>query len=118
MAEDEPSINDLINQLKRIRLEEARVIEQLELASAREEQARRAERIRAAQATRAELARATARVGSNVFQPGDRIRITNGVKAGQLSTGVVTKVGVDRVSVTTDDGTNTWRAPKNLTIWF
>ena len=99
MAE-EPSLSELIEQLKRIRIQEARVIDQIE----------RVERTRAT--------RATAHTVDNVFQPGSRVRITNGVKAGQWPTGTVTKVSANRISITTDDGTKTWRAPKNLTRWF
>jgi len=93
----EPSLNELIEQLKRIRIQETRVIEQIERANNREAQARRA--------------------GVNEPPPalavGDRVRITNGLRAGLLPTGTVTRVG-PRISVTTDDGTHTWRARKNL----
>jgi hypothetical protein len=99
MAE-EPSLSELIEQLKCIRIQEARVIDQID----------RVEHTRATRAT-------THAVG-NVFQPGNRVRITNGVKAGQRPTGTVTKVSADRISITTDDGTKTWRASKNLTRWF
>jgi hypothetical protein len=98
MAE-EPSLSELIEQLKRIRIQEARVIDQIERVGTR-------------------ATRATSHVVGNVFLPGNRVRITNGVKAGQRPTGTVTKVSADRISVTTDDGTRTWRAPKNLTRWF
>ena len=49
-----------------------------------------------------------------VFRIDDRIRIINGVRAGQVPTGVVTRVTADRIYITTDDGTHTWRARRNL----
>jgi hypothetical protein len=71
MAE-EPSLSELIEQLKCIRIQEARVIDQIE-------------QVECTHATRA-----TVHVVGNVFQPGSRVRITNGVKAGQRPTGTVT----------------------------
>ena len=103
MAE-EPSLSELIEQLKRIRIQEARVIEQIERASNRETRTTlRAERDQ------------SARLAHNfTYQIGDRVRITNGVRAGQVNTGIVTGVTATRVSITTDDGTRTWRAHRNV----
>ena len=112
MAE-EPSIDELIAQLKRIRVQEARVIEQIERASARETQTvLRAERV--LQAERDQAART---VHKKAYQIGDRVRIINGVRAGQVETGIVTGVTATRVSITTDDGTRTWRAHKNIIFY-
>jgi hypothetical protein len=89
MAE-EPSLSELIEQLKRIRIQ-------------------RAERV-----LRAERDQSTRAVHNFTYQIGDRVRITNGVRAGQVNTGIVTGVTATRVSITTDDGTRTWRAHGNI----
>ena len=88
---DNESISELIDRLKRIRIEEARIIELIE------------------QRTRGEAVAAT-----NPFRVGERVRITNGVRQGQASTATVTKVSGERTSLRTDDGTSTWRHSKNL----
>lgn len=99
----EPSIHDLIEQLKQIRIQEARIIEQIELASAREERTRQTDR--------------THNDGDWLpvdFKIGDRVRITNNVRAGQTATATVTKVNTSRISIVTDDGSHTWRARRNI----
>jgi hypothetical protein len=106
MAEG-PSLDELIEQLRRIRIQEARLIDQIAEVGAREAQTRHNHRIRVA----------NVHIDGQVFQPGDRVRITNKVRAGQRPTGTVTRVTPGRISLTTDDGSNTWRAPKNLTRW-
>jgi hypothetical protein len=86
-----------------------------ERVSAREAQARNTEReTQDYQGRNARFAGDQPRV----FVVGDRIRITNGVRAGQEPTGTVTKVSPGRISITTDDGTHTWRARKNLIRWY
>jgi hypothetical protein len=113
----EPSIDELIEQLKRIRIQEAQVIEQIERANSRE--TRRAARLRAEreqaarQAERDRAARVAAQ--NNTFQIGGRVRITNGVRAGQVETGLITTLTATRVSITTDDGSRVVRAYKNVT---
>jgi hypothetical protein len=104
MEGDEPSINQLIEQLKRIRIQEARLIDQIERA------ARRTERGRGTTHVEDDYELPT------LFRVGDRITITNWVKPG-LPTGVVTRLVGERVYVTTDDGTYTWRLQKNLAYW-
>jgi hypothetical protein len=104
----EPSLHELIEQLKRIRIQEARIIEQIEQTSIREERTRRSERTRP-----------PTRVDGDWlpvdFQIGDRVRITNNVKAGQTATATVTnKINDSRISILTDDGSYTWRVRKNL----
>jgi hypothetical protein len=106
MAE-EPSLDELIEQLRRIRIQEAQLVDQIVQVGAREARARHDHRTRVAGVY----------LGGQVYQAGDRVRITNKVKAGQRPTGTVTRVAPGRISLTTDDGTNTWRAPKNLTRW-
>lgn len=109
----EPPINKLIEQLRRIRIQEARIIDQIERATIREEETRREQRARRAERTQ----RAT-HVDNNWlptdFQIGDRVRITNGVKSGQTTTATVTKVNPCLISIVTDDGTHTSRARRNL----
>lgn len=114
MAE-EPSISDLIEQLKRIRIHEAQVLEQIERASHREARRTRllVERAERVQQTDRDK---TTRAARNNHQIGDRVRITNGVRAGQIETGVVTGLTATRISVTTDDGSRTWRAYKNVAV--
>lgn len=103
----EPSLNELIEQLTRLRIQEARVLEQIVEAAHREER----EQARAART--AVPGRRNAH--RNVFQPGDRVQITNGVRTGQATNGVVTGVTATRINITTDDGSRTWRAPHNVT---
>lgn len=107
------SLDELIEQLKRIHIQEAQIIEQIGRVSAREAQARNTER-ETQDWRNARFAGGQPRV----FIIGDRIRITNGVRAGQEPTGTVTKVSPERISITTDDGTHTWRARKNLIRWY
>ena len=105
---DEPSLTELIERLRRIRLQEAQVIDQIDiLVSSQQEQDRRAEHTRAPVPPNGNWRHTDFRVG-------DRVRITNGVRAGQVPTAVVTKVTPERVSIITDDGTRTWRARTNL----
>lgn len=103
----EPSLNELIEQLTRLRIQEARVLEQIVEAAHREER----------EQTRATRAAVPGRRNAhrNVFQPGDRVQITNGVRTGQATNGVVTGVTATRINITTDDGSRTWRAPHNVT---
>ena len=88
---DNDSISNLIERLKRIRIEEARLIDLIEQRTQRE----------------------TA-VATNPFRVGERVRVTNGVRQGQTSTATVTRVSGERTSIRTDDGTDTWRHSKNL----
>lgn len=101
----EPSIDELIEQLKLVRIQEATIIEQIE------EQVRANE----AQAMRAGHVRTTPPVLRGVYTVGDRVRVTNGVREGQLPTGTVTRITRTRVYIRTDDGSDTWRKPGNLT---
>ena len=86
---DDESIGELISRLKQVRLEEARIIDLIERRTRRE-------------------------AVTHTFRVGERVRITNGVRQGQTATATVTRVGGERVSLRTDDGTNTWRHSKNL----
>ena len=94
----DPSIGELIEQLKNIRIQEARIIEQIE-------------RINNSSEDQTEETFVD-------YQIGDRIRITNGVRGTHTTTGTVTRVGDERISITLDDGKNTWRIRKNLTRWY
>jgi hypothetical protein len=106
MEGDEPSIEELIEQLRLIRIQEARVIDRIERA-----------------ARRAENRRATTRTRGNQqqlpldFIVGDRVTITSALKPDQTPTGVVTRVTTGRIYITTDDGSYTWRLRKNLIKW-
>ena len=89
MSDDE-SISELIDRLKRVRIEEARIIDLIERRTRRE-------------------------AATNTFRVGERVRIINGVRQGQTTTATVTRVSGERVTLRTDDGTGTWRHSKNLT---
>ena len=97
MAE-EPSLLDLVEQLRILRIQEGRVIDQIERITARAEAA----------------AEESNRRPPGTYRVGDRVRVTNGVRPGQLSTAVVTRVNGERISITTSDGTRTWRLSSNL----
>ena len=96
MAE-EPSLLDLVEQLRILRIQEGRVLDQIERITAR-----------------AEAAEENNRRPPGTYRVGDRVRVTNGVRPGQLSTAVVTRVNGERISITTSDGTRTWRLSSNL----
>ena len=87
------NLANLIERLRVLRVQEAAVIDQIE------------------------------RVNNNnnnnndtVIRAGDRVRILSHsrVRPGQSRTGVVTRVTADRVYLITDDGTQTWRATRNV----
>lgn len=101
----EPSLSELIEQLANIRIQEARVLDQIEQTTRREQQ-----RTRATHATTP----GSRNVFRGVYSIGDRVQITNGVREGQSKTGIVTGITATRVSITTDDGSRTWRAHGNL----
>ena len=90
----EPSISELINQLKQVRIQEARIIAQIERVSRQGPAEQFVD-----------------------YQVGDRVRVTNGVKGTRATTGTVTKVGDERIGIELDDGTRTWRIRKNLERW-
>ena len=103
-----PSISELIERLRDIRIQEAEVIELIEQAAtnAREERAARAVAIPPPPALDGNGL-------PTVYQVGDRVRIIN-ARAGQVPTGTVTRVTADRITIITDDGTRTWRARRNV----
>jgi hypothetical protein len=113
----EPSLSDLIKQLTRIRIQEAQVLNQIERAARALDQIEQAAH-REVREARAAPAAVPGRRNAhrNVFQPGNRVQITNGVRAGQMTTGTVTGVTASRVNITTDDGSRTWRAHHNVTF--
>ena len=120
-SDPDPSIEELIRQLKETRIEETRIIGQLR--ETRIEETRIIEQIERTR-FRERLARTTGHIRAPAntsgdapsnFHTGDRVRITNGVKAGQVPTGKVTKVGPSRISILTDNGVTIQRARKNVT---
>jgi hypothetical protein len=98
------TVSELINELKALRLRETQIIASLERASERE---------------------TTERETHHAYSRGDRIKINNKIKKPvnwgddpwdyrQARVATITQVTVDRVYFVTDNGVNTWRAPKNI----
>lgn len=107
MSGEEPSIQDLFKQLKQVRIQEARIIEQIERKSAKDERAKQAERARASTFNNSDHLPID-------YQIGDRVRITNNVRDDQTKTATITKVNPIQIGIVTDDGSHTWRVRKNL----
>ena len=103
----EPSIEELIRRLRSVRIEEAHIIDQIEQARFRERLGGLAERAQGPVREGGAEAPAT-------FQVGDRIWVTNGVRAGQVPSGIVTKVGTVRIDILTDNGVRIWRSRNNV----
>ena len=86
------SVEDLLTELERLRIEEDRIIRRI-----------------------AELNGST----QSRFKTGDRVRITNSIReyrGPDDRIGTVTRVTPKRVHIRTDSGRHTNRAPKNLKI--
>ena len=103
------SVDKLIQELKKIRIQETKIVSQLEEARSRET-------CRALQAP-------TITTNPNPFEKGDRVKIINKVRLpkGRTATNddrlaVVTVVEGDKVYFTTNNGTKTWRLHKNLRL--
>ena len=102
------SVDQLIQKLKKIRIQETQVLNQLEEARARE--------------TTDSLPRVhTLHTDHNPFEKGDRVKIFNKIRlpGGRTPTNddriaIVTNVVEDKVYFTTLNGTKTWRLHKNL----
>jgi hypothetical protein len=104
------SIEELIAQLKLIKIQEANIIARIEAAAAHKKDDDKSE---------------TTRPATTRLTKGDRVRITNRVRKpatwnnetawdedkGRLAT--VTKVTPEQVNIITDNGISTWRAPPN-----
>ena len=100
----EPTVDELIQQLARVHIEEARIVEELQRARARETR-------------RARVAAAIGipnRVTTSDFHTGQRVRISNARDERNQSQGTVTRVTASRVHIRTDDGDVVLRAPQNL----
>lgn len=115
--EEESSFDELIEELRALKIRENDIIDRL----ARVNRAQ----VNAGNDTPSNRVVAQA-PATNSFKRGDRVRITNKVRkpatAGanwsesreRLAT--VTRVIPDQVHILTDNGTRTWRAPNNLQI--
>lgn len=99
-----PTVNELIIELEELQIQESHIIQAIK--SALEQRKEKT---------------------TDIFQVGDRVRITNFVRppitrrgtnhsteADQTAT--ITKVEKDRISFTTDSGIATWRKPTNIEI--
>lgn len=107
-------IEDLIQELQALRLRETAIIAQLEQEVLKGSETHRAHQTE------------TTRSRSTTLKRGDRVRITNKIRKPatadetwrrdkeELAT--VTKVTKTQVHITTDNGTETWRAPNNLRL--
>jgi len=110
MSEDD-RIAKLIEELKDLRLQETSLIRQIEEANRRRQGAR---------------VDHSSRVNERNYRAGDRVYITSRIRrpvfAPTTWTGynerraTVTKVDGERVFFTTDNGTKTWRASKNIRL--
>ena len=94
------SVDQLIQELKKIRIQETQVLNQLEVARARE---------------------TSVIADPNPFKEGDQIRITNRIRLTRGRTvtdgdrlAVVTDIQGDKVYFITKNGTKTWRLHKNV----
>jgi hypothetical protein len=117
--EEERSVDELIAELRVLKIREAEIVTALERAN----RTGKGARILGAAEGRRQEGHAQVPYG---FRRGDRVRIINKVRkpatAGiswteekeRLAT--VTKIVPDQVHIRTDNGTNTWRAPNNLEI--
>ena len=102
------SVDQLIQKLKKIRIQETQVLNQIEEARLRE--------------TTDSLHQVPiVHPGHNPFKKGDRVKISNKIRlpGGRTPTNddrvaVVTDVVKDKVYFTTFNGTKTWRLYKNL----
>jgi hypothetical protein len=98
------SVDELINQLERLRIQEATVLRRLVAARARE-------------------TRTTENTEDGTFRVGGRVEITNHVRV-VFGRNVnindrrarITKISPTRIYFRTVNGTNTWRAESNLRI--
>lgn len=97
------TLSDIIRQLKELKLREARLLDRLEKVG---------------------NSSSSDRSTSSSFVIGDRVRIRNQVRKpsswtgpwieAEAKAGIVTAVDQDRIALRADNGTRTWRAPKNL----
>ena len=109
MSEEE-TVDQLIRKLKEIKVQESKILDQLEEARSRETR-------RARQAS-------IVTADPNPFKKGDQVKILNKIrlpksKQGRPATSddriaVVTDIKGDKVHFIIDNGTKTWRLHKNL----
>lgn len=116
---EDKTFEELIEELRTLRIRETAIITQLEVANSR---ARLRGTVQEVTNTDQDN---RARIDTNL-RKGDRVRIKNKVRrpatAGpawneareRLAT--VTRVTADQVHITTDNGTTTWRGPNNLQL--
>ena len=113
----DPKIEDLIEELKALRVRETAIIREIEAAN--ELRIRRAS-INATERRETNNAEAV----PNCIRTGDRVRITNKIRRPATATATwteqleriatVTRVTPEQIHIVTDNGTRTWRAPNNL----
>jgi hypothetical protein len=112
MSED--SVDSLIRQLERLRLQEALVLQNLIAARQRENSGASAQRVNSGgRATAPE--REAFRIGGRVVINNPKPRFGRVVNTND-SRAVISKVTATRVYFKTLNGTTTWRARNNLTI--
>ena len=105
--QEEPSLEELIERLRVLNIESARVNSETARTVELIRQAQRREQRRQARATII----ATATVATPVYQVGERVTVIN-TRSDRQAT--VTRVTNNRVYIRTDGGQHTWRAPHNL----
>ena len=104
------TVDQLIQKLKEIRIQETKVLDQLEKARSQE--------------THRALQAPTINTNSNIFKKGDEVNITNKIRLPKGRTvtsndhlAVVSNTRGDKVYFTTNNGTKTWRLYKNLQLY-
>jgi len=112
---EERSIDDLIRELKELKVRETTLLNQLEAANNRREGNERHQQKGNAGAPNDQ---------EGIFRPGQRVYITNRIRRPINWSGIweahkerfatVTRQSSNKVFVRTDNGVDTWRAPKNL----
>jgi hypothetical protein len=118
------SISELIEELRRVRIRESAIIEELENAVRRARQ-RETEDENIVDVDENRIHPAVIANGLGI-RVGDRVRIKNKVRKPATAgpswsetrerAATVTKVTPEQVHVITDNGTKTWRAPNNLIL--
>jgi hypothetical protein len=115
--EDDEEITDLIEELKRVRIQEAHILVRLEIAHNRNRNTRR-------EGTNSDAEESDTEPPP--FSIGDHVYVTNQVRRPRnwdnrivwdsqaARRGIVTSIEPGRVYYTNEAGTSTWRAPGNL----
>ena len=127
-GDGDDDITALIRELRRVRIEEAGLIDRLEAATERQ-QRRHSQQQRRHSQHRTPSHQPPTSVGATPLRVGDEVYITNQVKkpvtwrlgapvwsASQERQAIVQRIDGNRVYILTGNGVVTWRASRNLTF--